>query len=142
MTFISKEWNEDINRGLKVWLIAVATAVGAYGGFPAAPHWWINLTQYKLFQYMCVWALVYQGGGSGDISYSTIISLLVYGVMSLTMDFGKVEESETGTVGDKTKAEAGVPAEVTAVDEVESVDEVDVDEEAEAGAVKEDSTGV
>ena len=68
------------------WQLALATALGAYGGFPEAPEWWENLKTHKLFQLFTLWLLVFSGSWPrtntlGDIIFTTIITLLVYGIM-------------------------------------------------------------
>ena len=57
--------------------------MGAYGGFPSAPVWWRKITQYKLTQFATLWILVYQGGGKGELLWTTLVSCIVYFLMSL-----------------------------------------------------------
>ena len=47
-----------LGNGL-AWKIAIATAVGAYGGFPKAPAWWEYISQFKIVQFLLLWVLVY-----------------------------------------------------------------------------------
>ena len=63
--------------------MAIATALGAYGGFPSAPLWWRKITQYKITQFMTLWLLVYQGCGKGELLWTTLVSAIVFVLMSL-----------------------------------------------------------
>ena len=72
-----------LNKSSIAWQLAIATALGAYGGFPSAPIWWRKITQYKIVQFITLWLLVYQGGGKGELVWTTVVSLIVYFLMSL-----------------------------------------------------------
>lgn len=72
-----------LNKSTVAWQLAIATALGAYGGFPSAPLWWRKITQYKITQFMTLWLLVYQGGGKGELLWTTLVSAIVYFLMSL-----------------------------------------------------------
>jgi len=71
-------------KGRIAWQIAIATALGAYGGFPTPPEWWNNLTKYKLFQFLTLWTLVYQGGGSAEYLWTTVVTAIVFFGMLLS----------------------------------------------------------
>ena len=66
-----------LNKSTVAWQLAIATALGAYGGFPSAPLWWRKITQYKITQ-LTLWLLVYQGGGKGELLWTTLVSAIVY----------------------------------------------------------------
>ena len=70
------------NKNMKNWILAVFTALGAYGGFPDAPQWWKKLAKFQIFQYFVLWVLVYQGGGQEELIWTTVISLVVYILMN------------------------------------------------------------
>ena len=72
-----------LNKSSVAWQLAIATALGAYGGFPSAPLWWRKITQYKITQFMTLWLLVYQGGGKGELLWTTLVSAIVFVLMSL-----------------------------------------------------------
>tara|TARA_B100000886_G_C19993064_1_gene314861 strand:- start:81 stop:380 length:300 start_codon:yes stop_codon:yes gene_type:complete len=72
-----------LNKSSVAWQLAIATALGAYGGFPSAPLWWRKITQYKITQFMTLWLLVYQGGGKGELLWTTLVSAIVFFLMSL-----------------------------------------------------------
>ena len=74
--------NYIANKNFKNWILAIFTAIGAYGGFPKAPEWWIKISQYSIFQFFILWVLVYQGGGQEQILWSLIIALVVYTLMN------------------------------------------------------------
>ena len=59
-------------------LLAFATAIGAYGGFPNAPAAFSLLTRYEIFQWFLVFVLIYQGGGGQDIKFSLMITAALY----------------------------------------------------------------
>jgi hypothetical protein len=62
-----------------LWLLPIATAVGAWGGFPEAPKFWKDLTERsELFRYFTVFILVWQGGGGQNARVSLAITVLLY----------------------------------------------------------------
>ena len=40
--------NSIKSKNLKNWILAIFTALGAYGGFPKAPEWWNKITEYQI----------------------------------------------------------------------------------------------
>ena len=79
--------NEILGKNHMAWRFAITTALGAYGGFPDAPRWWKQLSQFKLFQFFTIWILIYQGDRTGDeYFWTTFIALLVFLIMRLTKD--------------------------------------------------------
>ena len=73
MSILDKKGNE--------WLIILAVGLGAYGGFPKAPKWWENLAKKDWFQFICLWLLVYIGGGKAEIVSKSIVTFIVYVIM-------------------------------------------------------------
>ena len=63
--------------------LAVMSAIGALGGFPAAPKQFNELVKDEMFQYLMLWILIYQGGGSQDPKLTTMVTVLVYAVMQM-----------------------------------------------------------
>jgi hypothetical protein len=59
-------------------VLALATAVGAYGGFPQPPPAFQNLVRNEMIQWALVWVLVYQGGSGQDITLSTLITAAMF----------------------------------------------------------------
>jgi len=59
-------------------ILVMATAIGAYGGFPTAPPVFIKLLDNTLFQWLLVFVLCYQGGAGQNITLSLIGTLLLY----------------------------------------------------------------
>lgn len=69
-------------KGIYAWQLAIATALGAYGGFPKAPRWWIKLAEYKVFQFITVWLLVFSRNQTGnEYLWTTIITCIIYFTM-------------------------------------------------------------
>lgn len=58
-------------------ILATATALGAYGGFPEPPQTFKTLTQNEMVQWALVFVLIYQGGGGQDLK----LTLLMTGAM-------------------------------------------------------------
>jgi hypothetical protein len=63
--------------------LSIMTAIGAFGGFPAAPKQFNDLVKDELVQYAMLWILIYQGGGSQDPKLTTMVTVLVYAVMQM-----------------------------------------------------------
>ena len=73
------------------WKIAIATAIGAYGGFPDPPAWWKYLSQFKIVQFLLLWVLVYSSAlPSGrkdnmeELIFVTVVTAVIYGIMCFT----------------------------------------------------------
>jgi len=65
-------------KGRIAWQLAIATALGAYGGFPTPPEWWTNLSKNELFQFVTLWLLIYQANGDGEFKWTTLVACVVY----------------------------------------------------------------
>lgn len=81
--------DQVMKTNLAGWVLAIATAIGAWGGFPAAPQWFVDLTDpagtpNELFQYVLVFLLIYQGGGGRSMLFSLIMTIIVYLVAKFT----------------------------------------------------------
>ena len=87
---------------IKQIVLALFTALGAYGGFPNPPKWWTKLTKFLIVRILCLWALIYQGGGNADIKLTTIITIVIFGLFNLPQiltHVGSVAASTASTVG-------------------------------------------
>ena len=70
------------------WSMAIATALGAYGGFPKAPKWWTDLSRFKVFNFFVLWLLVYSKTNGNDYLWSFVIAMIIYLLMNfLTLVF-------------------------------------------------------
>uniref|UniRef100_A0A6C0J4B9 Uncharacterized protein n=1 Tax=viral metagenome TaxID=1070528 RepID=A0A6C0J4B9_9ZZZZ len=85
---------------VKTIVVALATAIGAWGGFPKTP-----LKVQKFFddnefvRYFLVWILIWQGGSDQNWKLATVITLLMYGITLALKE--KVKEK---TVEERVKA--------------------------------------
>lgn len=61
-------------------LLPLATAIGAYGGFPAPPAFFTEMTQHELFRWSLVFILVWQGGSGQDVKLAFLVTALMYAV--------------------------------------------------------------
>ena len=52
------------------WLLALATGIGAYGGFPKAPKAFEKFAKTELAQWTLVFVLLYQGGAGQDVKFA------------------------------------------------------------------------
>lgn len=66
------------NVDMSKWLLPVATALGAWGGFPQPPAFFTKLTQNELFQYAMLFVLLWQGGSGQDVQIAAIVTLAFY----------------------------------------------------------------
>ena len=82
------------------YLLGLATALGAYGGFPDAPKWFTALIEHKylgqFFKLLMVFGLVYQGGGTQSFMFSLVITLLFAGTNEL-IKMAEPSEYKEGT---------------------------------------------
>ena len=68
----------QVRLDLANWLLPIATAVGAWGGFPAAPSFFTDLAKNELFQYFMLFVLIWQGGGGQDVGKSLMMTLFMF----------------------------------------------------------------
>jgi hypothetical protein len=59
-------------------LLALATMIGAFGGFPDQPKAFSALAQYQLVQWLLVFVLIYQGGGGEDPILSGVLTVAAF----------------------------------------------------------------
>lgn len=66
----------------KELVLASATAVGAFGGFPEPPKFFTDLVQSnELFRYVLLFVLVWQGGAGQDPKLAALITAAVYAII-------------------------------------------------------------
>ena len=87
-----KEWAQSIwqehgvggDYSVAALLVAVATMIGAFGGFPEPPAQFLWLTKFPLFQWALVFILIYQGGSGQNPLLAlglTVATFLVYQIL-------------------------------------------------------------
>ena len=79
-----KEHTDPKSWGLWAILLAMATMLGAFGGFPKPPRQFLRLAQFPIVQWLLVFVLIYQGGaGENPIMAAalTIITFILYQVL-------------------------------------------------------------
>ena len=59
-------------------LLATATAIGAYGGFPTPPASVAKYFQNEPVQWFLVFNLVYQGGSGQDVQLALMVTAAMY----------------------------------------------------------------
>jgi hypothetical protein len=67
-----------MNYSVEQIVLALATAVGAYGGFPEPPAFFKNLAKNEIVQWALVWVLIYQGGSGQDVRLTTLITAAMF----------------------------------------------------------------
>lgn len=73
-----------MDQDLGKWILPMATAVGAWGGFPQAPQFFKDLVEgNELFKYAMVFVLVWQGGGQQNAKTAFITAAIIYFVTKL-----------------------------------------------------------
>jgi hypothetical protein len=60
------------------WILAFATGIGAYGGFPPAPKAFQNFAQSELAQWFLVFVLLYQGGAGQNVEFALQVTCVMY----------------------------------------------------------------
>ncbi len=79
--------NNDIQQ--KIWLLlipALATALGAFGGFPEPPKLLKQIMKFETVRWFLLFILIWQGGGGSGLNYndlmisffSTLIIYIIY----------------------------------------------------------------
>ena len=63
---------------LEQMVLPLATAIGAYGGFPDPPRFFNNLVRNEFFRYVLLAVLIYQGGAGQDIKLSVLVTFVIF----------------------------------------------------------------
>ena len=63
---------------LSQFVLPLATAIGAYGGFPDPPRFFSNLARNEIFRYVLLAVLIYQGGAGQDIKLSVLVTVIIF----------------------------------------------------------------
>ena len=69
--------------GLWKFVLALATMLGAFGGFPEPPKAFNRLTQYKVVQWGLLFVLLYQGGAGEDPVFAGVITAVTFIIYTL-----------------------------------------------------------
>lgn len=59
-------------------VLVMATAIGAYGGFPTPPPAFQQLAQNELVQWGLVFVLCYQGGSGQDVKLAAMATVAMF----------------------------------------------------------------
>jgi hypothetical protein len=68
---------------LGMWILPLATGLGAWGGFPQPPAVFKKLSNNEMFQNLMFFVLLWQGGSGQDVQISAIVTVLFYVVTKL-----------------------------------------------------------
>jgi hypothetical protein len=86
---------------MKTVAVAVATAIGAWGGFPTPPK---KIQDFfddnEIVRYILVWILIWQGGSDQNWKLATVVTLVLYGVAHLVKE---KDEDDKPTLEDRVK---------------------------------------
>ncbi len=77
------------NRGM---ILPLATALGAFGGFPSPPPQFMQLAQYPLFRFFTLFVLIWQGGAQQDANTAFITAAIVFGISYLLNNMAPAPE--------------------------------------------------
>ena len=59
-------------------VLVMATAIGAFGGFPKPPRVFSSLVQNEMVQWALVFVLCYQGGSGQDVKMAALATAVMY----------------------------------------------------------------
>ena len=63
---------------LQQFILPLATAIGAYGGFPEPPRFFNEMVRNEFFRYALLAVLIYQGGAGQDIKLSILVTVIIF----------------------------------------------------------------
>jgi hypothetical protein len=72
--------------------LPLATAVGAFGGFPAAPKVFQDLAANMWFQWLMVFVLVWQGGSGQNATVAAVATVVLF-LVAQVLDMVYTRES-------------------------------------------------
>lgn len=64
-----------------MFILPLATAMGAFGGFPPAPPMFAKLSAHPAFQFFTLFVLIWQGGGQQNMQLSLYTAAIVFGLL-------------------------------------------------------------
>ncbi|ADO67273.1 hypothetical protein crov240 [Cafeteria roenbergensis virus] len=67
-----------LGYNMEALVLVLATAVGAYGGFPTPPPIVQQLTQNEMVQWGLVFVLCYQGGSGQDVKLAALATVTMF----------------------------------------------------------------
>ena len=97
-----KNNNNSLMSNLKPFLLPVATAIGAFGGFPQPPDMFKSLASNIIFQYAVLYVLIWQGGGGQNMMISLKVTVAVFLILTSLKMFNKTETFTCSTLKQKT----------------------------------------
>lgn len=77
---VEQKWlavNSNTPNGWQI-ILAICTALGAWGGMPEPPRLFNSFVRSEYAQYLLVWVLIYQGGGGANWKLSLLITSLLF----------------------------------------------------------------
>ena len=74
--------NNSLMTNLKPLLLPMATAIGAFGGFPEPPQMFKSLASNVIFQYAILFVLIWQGGGGQNMMLSLKATVAVFIILT------------------------------------------------------------
>ncbi len=79
--------NQENHSGTKNATLGLAlmTALGAFGGFPAPSKKFEEFTRNEMVQYGLLFVLIYQGGGAQDPKLTALTTALVFAIKNFLM---------------------------------------------------------
>lgn len=88
------------------WIVAIATMLGAFGGFPQPPAAFMWFTQWQIIQWFFVFVLLYQGGTGENAMMAFVLTLATFILYKIIRFFEKtVAPKETAPAIASTKEE-------------------------------------
>jgi hypothetical protein len=80
LNFLSDGKNKVL---VKTVLLAIATGLGAWGGFPNPPAWFRKHLNTEMIQYALVFVLIYQGGSAQNWKLALAITGILYSLSQI-----------------------------------------------------------
>lgn len=59
-------------------ILVLATAIGAFGGFPTPPKMFTDLVKNEIVQWGLVFVLCYQGGAGQNVELAALATVVLY----------------------------------------------------------------
>ncbi len=64
-------------------ILPIATAIGAFGGFPEPPNMFKRFIQNKPIQYLLLFILIWQGGGGQNWKLTAKVTLIILVIITI-----------------------------------------------------------
>ena len=73
----------NLGKQIQPFVLPIVTAIGAFGGFPTPPKFFLNIIKNEIVQYFLLYLLIWQGGANQSWKLSLKVTLAIYIIITV-----------------------------------------------------------